>query len=184
MQLPAWATRHPWLAAMGACAVLGLAVGWLANSLPPAPERLTESDAWSLPDRDALNRYHAATFQLLTQAGAWKPPAGVHAAGGIGGDATQSGGWRLVGIVTADGPYALVLPQGGGQTQRLTIGAKLPDGATIKQIDPESIEFVAAGCVQTRELFPVPGSSTARNQACKPAADGHQPPAAAGESHE
>ncbi|WHZ19773.1 MAG: hypothetical protein OJF55_001922 [Rhodanobacteraceae bacterium] len=168
---------------MGACAVLGLLTGWLANGLPPPPSHLTESNAWNLPDKDALNRYHAADFQTLTQSGAWKPPAGTHVAGGSD-EGTQPGGWKLVGIVTAAGPYALVLPQGGGTTQRLTIGEKLPDGATIRQINHESIEFVTAGCTQTRELFPVPGSSTARNQACKPAASGQQPPAAAGESHE
>lgn len=169
---------------MGACAVLGLLVGWLANGLPAAPTHLAESNAWNLPDKDALNRYHAADFQTLTQSGAWKPPAGAHIAGGGSGADAQPGGWKLVGIVTAAGPYALVLPQGGGTTQRLTIGDKLPDGATIRQINRESIEFVTAGCTQTRELFPVPGSSTTRNQTCKPAAGDPPPSAAAGESHE
>lgn len=183
MQIPAWATRHPWFASMGTCVVLGLLVGWLANGLPPPSSHLTESNAWNLPDKHALNRYDAAAFQTLTQTGAWKPPAGAHVAGGGGSDSAP-GGWKLVGIVTADGPYALVLPQDGGKTERLTIGEKLPDGATIRQIHHESIEFVTAGCTQTRELFPVPGHSTARNQTCKPAAGDQQPPAAAGESHE
>ncbi|MBS0381174.1 MAG: hypothetical protein JSR56_01970 [Proteobacteria bacterium] len=184
MQLPAWAVRHPWLAGITACVVVGVLAGWLANGLPAPPSHLTESNAWSLPDKNALNRYDAAAFQALTQSGAWQPPAGAHVAGGSGGAGTQPGGWKLVGIVTASGPYALVLPQGGGTTQRLTIGEKLPDGATIRQIHHESIEFVAAGCTQTRELFPVPGSSTARNPTCKPAAGDQQPPAADGETHE
>lgn len=184
MQLPIWATRHPWLAGIAACAVVGLLAGWLANGLPPPPSHLTESNTWSLPDKRALNRYDAADFQKLTQSGAWKAPAGAHVAGGSNADDAQPGGWKLVGIVTAAGPYALVLPQGGGTTQRLSIGEKLPDGATIQHINHESIEFVTAGCTQTRELFPVPGRSTARNPTCKPAAGTQQPPAAAGESHE
>lgn len=184
MQIPAWATRHPWLASMGACAVLGLVVGWLANGLPPAPSHLSESNAWKLPDKGVLNRYDPAAFQALTQIGAWKPPAGAHVAGGAGGNEAQPGGWKLVGIVTAAGPYALVLPLGGGKTERLTIGDKLPDGATIRQINHESIKFEAAGCTQIRDLFPVPGSTKARNQTCKPAAGDSPSPAAAGESHE
>lgn len=172
---------------MGTCVVVGLLAGWLANPLPPPSQRAVDAAGWHLPDPSALDRFNATTFQKLTQTTAWKAPAGARvdsAAGNSGGKAARADdtSWTLVGIVTAAGPYALVLPGGSSETRRMRAGDQLPDGSSIERIGKDSIEVGSGTCHRTVPLYPKPGATQAKP--CEPVADTPAPSAAAGATHD
>lgn len=181
MQLPTWGTRHPWLLGIGACVLLGVAAGWVFNGPPSATGLRQDGDAWNLPDRSVLTRYHAADFQALVRSQAWQEPRGAQIAGGPAG--MVPGAWKLVGIITSPEFQALVLPQ-GGKTQRLSVGDKLPNGSRIEKIDHDWVEYTYENCLQRRILFPRPGGVVVRSKSCKPQAGADRPGAPAGETHE
>ncbi|MCR6686524.1 hypothetical protein [Pseudoxanthomonas sp.] len=145
-------------------AVAGLAAG-AAWPPPPIPKSQEGTDGWALPEHG---------LQRLS-------PKAMDEAGSIRwlGDGSGDGQvqeWRLVGILQAPQPVALVMvaatqpsAQGGrqkqkparGQSLRLEPGAALPDGSLLAAIERDTITVERDGCRRTYKLYrPQPVSTS------------------------
>jgi hypothetical protein len=124
--------------------VLGLAMPIKASA--PDPAELAEWIDYGSAD---LVRVDEATFAAARDAGL----LGRELNAGGSADAPGTVAWRLVGIITAPAPIALVLAEGGATPVEVRVGETLPDGGRILEITPRAARFERAGCEFERALY-------------------------------
>lgn len=144
MQLLEQVWKRPLAAAAAAGCLLGALIGLLWPL--PAPIALKGDDGpLPLPARAALQRYSEADFALLRDGRLWTGSATAQA----GSAKVRS--WRLLGVVIRPSGAALV--EADRKQARVTLGQALPDGALLRSVSADGIEFERNNCLFKRPLY-------------------------------
>ena len=143
-------------------ALAGLAAGAV---LTPGVEDSGDAvaDAWDMPAAERLLRVDPGAPAVVSGSPLWRsnerPQATARAA--------QT--WRLVGLVDAPAPAALVVVGAGPEVTRVSPGDELPDGSRVVAVNPTALVVAdASGCRRTLQLYR--GASASPEASCDTAA--------------
>lgn len=139
---------HPVAGAALGGLVLGVVLG-LAMPIQASAPDVAELAEWTDYASADLVRVDEATFSAAREAALFGRQ--LNAAGSPEAPGTVA--WRLVGIITAPAPIALVLAEGGATPVEVRVGEALPDGGRILEITPRAARFERAGCEFERALY-------------------------------
>jgi len=124
--------------------ITGIALG-AAWPPPPLPRQTGDDDEWT-PPAASLER---VPQEAASQLAAVRWSGDQHTEPGAEGQ--QS--WRLVGIVHAPQPVALVMTEGKNkQNLRLEAGGTLPDGTRLAAIEHDLISVEGSSCQRTFQV--------------------------------
>jgi len=147
---------HPWLAAAGAGALVGMVVGLFLPIRAAQPPKAGEA-AWALPTPAAIKRFDETQYQAVRSARFW---GAIEAPGARG---QQQVGWSLSGIVTRPVVRIAVTVPDKQVVSWVQPGGKLPDGATFVAANRDTVWYEKDGCKRARQLYKKP---TAESEAC------------------
>lgn len=162
MQAPDFLGKHLWPTAAVAGLLLGVA-GGLLWPLPNVAVAKADELSVAVPSRAALSRYSDADFSRVRDGTLWSGSTGAQA-----GSAKVSN-WRLLGVLLR--PWHAALVEAEKKQSRVGVDQALPDGAILRRVTAEGIEFERKGCHFRQPLYladevPIPsaGCSAAPKQ--------------------
>ena len=135
-------------------ALLGIVAGAWLLSPPSAGTLVGALPAWRLPQfPDQGLRYADSDLIQISRRAPFGHMSSAAGAAGAAGGAAAAQATRLLAIIAAPQPQALIIQDGQTHVRRYSVGGKLDNGAVLTRIEPTQIELGAGACHLTVFLF-------------------------------